>query len=69
MENLDVSDKLIINLADEILRNFKDGIYAYDDEAKAQSKSHYNHKTRIKKWLVCFFNNSIEIPNGKNICY
>ena len=52
----ELSDKIIINLSDEILKRYKDGFYAFDEDAKAQKKTHYNHKTHAKSWLVNILN-------------
>jgi regulator of replication initiation timing len=63
MEVLDEST--LNNLADELLKHFKDGIYAFDQEASSQSKSYYNHKSRIKKYLSEAFQIISEIQSGK----
>ena len=63
MEILD--ETTLNNLSNELLKNYKDGIYAFDEQAKSQSKSHYNHKSRLKKYLSESFQLTSQIPSGK----
>ncbi len=64
----ELSDKIIGDFADEILTRYKEGCYAYDEDAKAQKKSHYNHKTHAKSWLVNVLNEIISYKGEHKWC-
>lgn len=62
---MDIADKMINNLANQMLEYYKDGEHSFDENAKSQTKSHYNHKGHIKKWLVDSFNHILQSTHGK----
>ena len=67
LQHAKLTDDELTDLSLEILNHYKDGKYAFEPEASAQSPCHHNHKRYCKDALKEFLNKDDKIPIRKYI--
>ena len=62
-----LTDDELTDLSLQVLNHYKDGQYAFDPDADAQTATHYNHKRYCKNALKEFLNMDSKVPIRKYI--